>query len=348
MKNLYYLSYIVYFLFLSGSAHSQTTSLQDVNTWAYQLQNININQIATDTSFELIVMDYSQDGTDGTKFTPSEVNQIINSGKKAVSYISIGEAEDYRYYWQSSWYSNPPPWLGTENPDWAGNYKVNFWDAQWQSIVFSYIDTIIQQGFDGIYMDIIDAWYYWQVENPQQPLADSLMIQFVLNIRNYADSITGSGNFLLIPQNGEDIIDADNVSPGLKNAFFNAIDAIGVEDIFFNGALNEDNPYNPDNYRILQLDEYLSNNIKVFSIEYLTQTTNIQQYISEAAARQYIPYTCVRDLDQLCTGVAPGTVNALPGQKSYFGIYPNPVNETLIITSFPTPMLPQPGETVKV
>ena len=79
------------------------TNLNNIHTWAYQLQNIQPVTIAADNSFQLIVIDYSADGTDAMKFSSSEILTIKNSGKKAIAYISIGEAEDYRTYWQSSW-----------------------------------------------------------------------------------------------------------------------------------------------------------------------------------------------------------------------------------------------------
>ena len=297
----------------------------NVNSWAYQLQNVNVNQIANDSTFELIVMDYSIDGTDTGKFSPQEITQIKNSGKKAIAYISIGEAEDYRYYWQSIWLTNPPVWLGQENPDWPGNYKVKYWDVNWQSIIFSYVDTIISQGFDGIYMDIIDAYYYWQVENPQQPYADSLMIQFVLNIRNHISSVT-SNTFYMIPQNGEDIISSINVSQNLKTNYFNAVNAIGVEDVFFPGNLNEDNPYNPNTYRIQQLQGYQANGKRIFSIEYLTQQSKIQQYISAAQNENYVSYACMRALDLLCNGIRMGMEETQI--KTPVEIYPNPCSET--------------------
>ncbi|MFH1320394.1 MAG: MJ1477/TM1410 family putative glycoside hydrolase [Bacteroidota bacterium] len=319
------------FLLFLPQIHAQSTSLMDVNSWAYQLQNININQVVSDTSFELIVMDYSQDGTDDFKFTSQQITQIKNSGEKAIAYISIGEAEDYRYYWQSSWETTPPSWLGDENPDWHGNYKVRFWNTAWQNIIFSYIDTIISQGFDGIYMDIIDAYYYWQFENSEEPMADSLMVQFVLNIRNHIDGLT-LDTFYIIPQNGEFVTEEGNVSASFKAVFFNTINGIGVEDVFFEGNFDEDNPYNPDNDRILLLQEYLSNGKQVFSIEYLTQSSKIQQYLNEAATQQFVPYVCVRDLDQLCSGIATRVEGNLIMQKSGFSIYPNPASLFAAIT----------------
>ena len=60
------------------------------------------------------------------------------TGRKVVAYISIGEAEDYRPYWRPEWGAKgkltaaAPTWLGIENPEWKGNYRVKYWNAEWQ------------------------------------------------------------------------------------------------------------------------------------------------------------------------------------------------------------------------
>ena len=83
-----------------------------------------------------------------------------------ISYMSIGEAEDYRFYWQSDWEVGNPVWLDAENPNWKGNYKVRYWDKNWQAIIYgsdgAYLDKIISKGFDGVYLDIIDAFEYFE------------------------------------------------------------------------------------------------------------------------------------------------------------------------------------------
>ena len=80
--------------------------------------------------------------------------------------MSIGEAEDYRYYWQSSWKIGSPDWIEKENPDWEGNYKVKYWEKGWQDIIYgnndSYLKKILDTGFDGVYLDIIDAFEYFE------------------------------------------------------------------------------------------------------------------------------------------------------------------------------------------
>ena len=103
-------------------------------------------------------------------YTADEIAQLKikrNGGKRLViAYMSIGEAEDYRYYWQKDWQKNKPKWLHAENPKWAGNYKVNYWNANWKAIIFgsdtAYLDRIMDAGFNGVYLDIIDAFEYFE------------------------------------------------------------------------------------------------------------------------------------------------------------------------------------------
>ena len=80
--------------------------------------------------------------------------------------MSIGEAEDYRYYWKSSWKKGNPDFIYDENPKWRGNYKVKYWDDEWKEIIFgtsdSYLDKILEKDFDGTYLDIIDAFEYFE------------------------------------------------------------------------------------------------------------------------------------------------------------------------------------------
>ena len=83
-----------------------------------------------------------------------------------IAYMSIGEAEDYRYYWNEEWGNVKPSWFASENPEWEGNYVVYYWDSNWQSIIYgndnSYLKKIIDAGFDGVYLDIIDAFTYFE------------------------------------------------------------------------------------------------------------------------------------------------------------------------------------------
>ena len=127
------------------------------------------------TNYDLLITDLFYDGSEATELTSSEISQLkskVNTGTRLViAYMSIGEAEDYRYYWQAEWESNPPTWVEEENPDWEGNYKVRYWDNAWQSLIYgndnSYLKKILDAGFDGVYLDIIDAFEYFENKKKQ-------------------------------------------------------------------------------------------------------------------------------------------------------------------------------------
>lgn len=157
-----------------GENSNVVTSLSQVKNFLYLINPQNyvsktdfINA-ATSTNYDLLIMDLFFDET--TEFNKGEIIQLknkANGGKRLVlSYMSIGEAEDYRYYWQSGWNSGTPSFIDDENPDWAGNFKVRYWEKGWQNIIFgnsdSYTKKILDAGFDGIYLDIIDAFEYFE------------------------------------------------------------------------------------------------------------------------------------------------------------------------------------------
>lgn len=149
------------------------TNLSGARNFLYLINGENYDTKAefidavSGTNYDLIVMDcfFSE-----RIFKPGETDQLrtkANSGSRLViAYMSIGEAEDYRYYWDPGWTQDPPSWLAQENPDWPGNYKVRYWDADWQAIIFgsenAYVDKILNAGFDGVYLDIVDAFEYFE------------------------------------------------------------------------------------------------------------------------------------------------------------------------------------------
>jgi cysteinyl-tRNA synthetase len=136
----------------------------------------------------MLVIDYSRDGKAARAWTPEEVDKIgvKPDGERRVvlAYLSIGEAQTYRYYWK--WYWGwafgvlSPCWLGSENPEWRGNYGVRYWHEGWQKIILggenSYLERIVKAGFDGVYLDGVDE-YVDMVKEKRN--ARALMIAFV-------------------------------------------------------------------------------------------------------------------------------------------------------------------------
>lgn len=138
-----------------------------INPSEYSSRADVISTVAA-TNYDLLIIDLF-DGV-GEILSSSDITSLKTKGnggtRMVVCYMSIGEAEDYRYYWQDDWNTNAPDWLDAENSEWEGNYKVKYWMDDWQAIIYgsssSYLDMILDAGFDGVYLDIIEAFEYYE------------------------------------------------------------------------------------------------------------------------------------------------------------------------------------------
>ena len=188
-----------------------------------------------------IVLDATFAGDTPWERTDLDAIRSGKTGRKVVAYLSIGEAEDYRSYWQSDWVSNgkrtatAPAWLGIENPEWKGNYQVKYWSADWQKLVIPAIDDAMARGFDGVYLDIVDGFQTYEqgadgyLDDRMNPETKQTyrrdMVDWVKAIAARARAKNPTA--LVIPQNGSQLVaDKD---------FVDVISAQGIEDLFTNG-----------------------------------------------------------------------------------------------------------------
>ena len=300
-------------------------NFSQIDDFGYQLQGYSSNlDELKNNSFDLLVMDYSFDGSESGEFSAADIQSIKTSGpcggKIVVAYFSIGEAESYRFYWNPSWVNhagNPipgvaPPWLGPTNPDWVGNYKVRYWQAEWQQIIQQYLDRIIDAGFDGVYLDIVDGFEYWgPAENggtDEKRDSAKLMVDFVLSIADHARIARGKSDFLVIAQNGAGIVAdwtyPDSPDPAAEaslqeSRYFPAIDGISSEDTYFSGRKDENNKYKPQKDTLKLLDQFRDGGKKVLCVDYVTKKSKIKKLYKVARDRGFVPYATVRDLDKL-------------------------------------------------
>jgi len=137
-----------------------------INPEKYQTSEALADAIAA-SNYDLVILDLFYEDQ---LFNANQIEKMhwkANGGRRLlIAYMSIGEAEDYRYYWKEDWNSQPPEWLDEENSRWKGNYKVAYWDPDWQAIILgsqdAYLDMIINSGFDGVYLDIIEAFEHFE------------------------------------------------------------------------------------------------------------------------------------------------------------------------------------------
>ena len=244
-----------------AAINSSRADLSSVKSWGYWLQGAD-TQTLVYCGYDLLVIDYSVDGSDGAAYSPEQIAKVRDSGKLVLAYLSIGEAEDYRFYWQQDWEPGNPGFVGPENPEWEGNYKVKYWmEGWWQEALRPYLDRIIAAGFYGVYLDIIDAYYYWGENGYDMEQSADRMVELVNRIAGYSRNQTVQG-FIVCPQNGVSVIDAASSAYGAS--YLNVIDSVGVEDLFYNFWSQEDKAY-----RLNLLARFDAAGKKIFNVEYI-------------------------------------------------------------------------------
>ncbi len=305
---------------LAGSLRAQVPDARSTLSWAYQLDNIEPHSLSA-SGFDLLVIDHSRDGTLGGIFAAEEVAAMRtrpNGPQRIIlSYMSIGEAEDYRFYWRRAWLDAPPPWLDAENPDWPGNYKVRYWEEDWQALIFgsatAYLDRILNAGFDGVYLDIIDAFEYYE---DTRPGAEAEMVRFVRELSAYAKSVRPG--FLIVPQNGERLLSHPD--------YLRAIDGIAKEDLYWGyDGRDAPTPSEETTYSRNFLELARDAGKLVITVDYPSDLGQAPSIYAQARADGFVPYVTIRDLDLLTVneGLDPEsggvqrpatTTRQLPGQ----------------------------------
>ncbi|MBL7835869.1 MAG: endo alpha-1,4 polygalactosaminidase [Cyclobacteriaceae bacterium] len=111
------------------------------------------------TNYDLVLVDLYFNEEELTAADIESLKTKANGGSRLViCYMSIGEAEDYRYYWNGL----DKNLICLENPNWKGNFAVKYWEADWKSVIYgneqSYLKKILDAGFNGVYLDIIEAY----------------------------------------------------------------------------------------------------------------------------------------------------------------------------------------------
>ena len=277
-------------LFPDSSSTETAPDWLSVNDFLYQLQRANAQRVG-DTSFDLVIASTAIAGN-STETIPA-LKKSPGGDKLILAYMSIGQAEDYRYYWQPGWRENPPDWLDESDPDWAGDYWVKYWDLGWQAIIYgspeSYLDRIIELGFDGVYLDRVDAYDYYEQKGRDTAARD--MVDFVIGLAEYArEKQPGFGVF---PQNAEEL--------GIMFPdYLETSTGVGVEDLYYGNP--QDHTPSPAAWTAEReeiLDTWVSAGKLVLTTDYTSRPEQIADAYERSRARGYVPYVTDRSLGRL-------------------------------------------------
>jgi len=307
-----------------------STKLADVNisTWMYQIQGLkDNNSIAklASSNYDMLVLEAGfnfkdQEDIYNTQNMVSTLSQKPDGTKRLLlAYIDIGQAEDYRSYWKDDWVAptnnsaGSPDFMITIDPDgWSGNYPVAYWDSRWKSIWLDddgIIAKLVNYGFDGIYLDWIEAYddekvaQYAQSKNIS---AKDEMITFIEELKAKGKSI--NSKFVVIAQNAQYLLDHN------PTKYASIIDGIAVEDTWFYGQADanwndpkagdlvagnrQEDDYSTEN-RIKQNKKYLELGMPVFTVDYCISQTNASTTYKKSRDNGFIPLVTRVSLSQI-------------------------------------------------
>lgn len=276
-----------------AAATSATSDLprlfRDSANWTYQLQASKVPELAG-TNYDVLVIDAFFGGGRGEI---QRLQQKPHGGRRIVlSYLSIGEAETYRYYWPDCCGGGRrPSWLYTENARWKGNFRVRFWQPGWKEIIYrsaaSYLRRIVDLGFDGVYLDRVDVYSEMSAAgvDPRRE-----MITFVRELAAAARALRPG--FLVIAQNAEEL--------SADDGYIATIDGIAKEDLFY-GVGAEGRRNTPDMIRsqLVPLQVARQKGKHIMVVEYLQKPAEIEKARIEIMEHGFVPYFAPRQLEKL-------------------------------------------------
>jgi len=312
--------------------------LENVVNWLYlidvNLESDTVDQIEA-SDHDMVILDFIPSEENNTDYPMDEVVSRLHNAahpKLIIAYIDIGEAEEYRTYWQVGWEIGNPEWIISGDPDgWEGNYPVAYWYDEWREIWLGpkgMLQYIVDYGFDGVYLDWVEAYSDENVVAAAE--ADDVdprqeMIWWVGDIAEFGRA--QNLDFIVIAQNAAEL--ADNAE------YIEIIDAIAQEQVWFDGGADNDPPgdcplprtdeeidteayYNnlssqcqrqytefPDSTLHVSSEEYLHDltlaqekGLTIFTVDYALEPGNVAWVHETSRELGFVPFVSNRALDQ--------------------------------------------------
>jgi cysteinyl-tRNA synthetase len=230
----------------SSSPADHQSLIAEVDHWLY-LIDVNLDADTVDqiveSGHDLVVVDFIPSEQQNQDYPIADVVDrfhLADHPKLVLAYVDIGQAEDYRSYWEPSWKIGDPDWIVANDPDgWEGNYPVAYWRDEWHDIWLGndgLVSQIVDAGFDGMYLDWVEAYSDENVVTAaERDDVDPVeaMVDWVAALA--ATGRDGHPNFLVVGQNAAEL--------AATNSRYRAVvDAVAQEQVWFDGAADNDPP----------------------------------------------------------------------------------------------------------
>lgn len=260
-----------------------------VRTWVYQLTGYPSSGLAElgATGADLVVIDLTKDGQ--VPWSPQDLRAL--RGKRALAYLEIGGMEDFRVEFPLI-QKQAPDLLLNPVPGWSGEWYVKYWDERWWDLVVApRLDKALAAGFQGVYLDLVDAYQGISLSLVPGETRDTLAQKMVALLqRIHAHVKARRPDFWVIPQNAPEL----RVWPG----YLAAVDGVGLEELFF---------YATDRactdpgcaVRLRHARAIRDAGKLVLTVDYALDPRNVGAACQRAREEGFVPYVTRVDLDRI-------------------------------------------------
>ena len=322
----------------TGEPASSHARLANVSHWLYLIDvNLDTDMVErmVDSEYDMVVLDFIPSEKENTDYPMGEVVARLHAAshpKLVMAYIDIGEAEEYRTYWEPGWRVGDPEWIAGEDPDgWEGNFPVAYWHDEWRQIWLGeggYLAAILDAGFDGIYLDWIEAYSDESVIAIAEDDGVDPQQEMIWWVQDMAEFCRGRRpGFFVIGQNGAELAEDDD--------YLTVVDAIAQEQVWFDGGADNDPPgdcplprteaeVDTEGYRVslsprcrryldndpnsplhVSSEEYLGyltlagdKGAIIFTVDYALEPENVTWVYQTSRALGFVPFVSNRGLDR--------------------------------------------------
>ena len=324
-----------------GTTSVVKMTLSAVKYWTYNIQDVNTDRQREElvgSHFDMYVLEpvITEKGEEAFDIA-GLVQDIREHNIKTrgvdpliIAYIDVGQAETWRWYYEDGWTVGNPEWIVGEDPDnWEGCLPVAYWHEAWHDIVIyghgegdrSHVGDALKSGFDGIYLDWVEAFSDVNVVAKAQADGvdpNELMFEFIESMRYFArtESPDANPDFLIIAQNASDMYEED------PEWYRQVIDGIALEGIWYDGTGGFDEWDDPTGFNVPTNEIYagyteevlgwlepMKAHMPIFCVEYAQDYEGVnlatKVYEELAPAHGFIPYCSRRSLAQLSTTPYP-------------------------------------------
>lgn len=212
-------------LLLAGCTHDAGTADPEPAptpaNWIYQLSGYEDDRLEALVAapHDAAVIDLARDGGDDY-FTAEEIAALKDSGKAVYAYFTMGSIETYRPEYPGI----PEDLILNQWGDWPDEYFVAYWDQRWWDLAMRpRLDQAAAAGFDGVYLDVPNAYEEIDLALVPGETRESLA-QKMADLVIRADEYAGDDLRILV-QNSPEL----RAYPG----YLDAIDGIGIEELYF-------------------------------------------------------------------------------------------------------------------